>query len=64
MPSTGAPESPVDAAIAAQMMLALDKYESLTRQRNAAPGAAPAATPAAGNAPGPATPGSLFDNRF
>lgn len=59
-PSAGGPGSPADAAIAAQMMLALDKYEALTRERNTAAGAAPAA----GSVPGSTAPGTLFDSRF
>jgi len=58
MPSAGAPDAPMDAAIAAQMMLALDKYEVLNRQRNAA------AAGAAASVPGSTAPGSLFDSRF
>jgi hypothetical protein len=50
-----APPSPADAAIAAQMMLALDKYEALSRQRNTAAGTLPATGPAAGG---------LYDSRF
>lgn len=49
------PSSPADAAISAQMMLALDKYEALSRQRNAVAGQLPAAGPAAGG---------LYDSRF
>jgi hypothetical protein len=50
-----APSSPADAAIAAQMMLALDKYEALSRQRNTAAGTLPAAGTAAGG---------LYDSRI
>jgi hypothetical protein len=51
----GAPPSPADAAIATQMRLALDKYEALSRQRNAAAGTLPASGAAAGG---------LYDSRF